>query len=138
MSFIRSGSNPEKLYIWGDGDYININDHKTLKQVPVDTFFKLIEEFIENFYEADEPIEVDQFKLEEKWTNEDALSEDLHDLKRVDRGNYKVFLSCNDSEREIEWEIEMWRVTWMYIIHGYEMRKRKDITGDFRYQIWKH
>ena len=52
MSYIRSISNPEELYIWSNGDIVTIMmGSKTIGNIPVSVFNGLIKRWIERCFE---------------------------------------------------------------------------------------
>jgi hypothetical protein len=109
VSYIRSGSNPEKLYIWGDGEKATIAEgSKMTWNIPLNIFNGLIKKFHRRFH--DYPVEYKGAKVEEVWVDEDGVEgvSDAH-LKRLDP---KVKLSYE------EYHVIMWDVTWEYIVYS--------------------
>jgi len=95
MSYIRSTSNPEKLYIFGNmaGDVEIYQGPKLIGYIPGDNFDKFIDLYIDNFCED---IEYNGIKIETVFPK--------------DTGNgIKERLSYGD------WFIDMYDVTWYYI-----------------------
>ena len=118
MSFIRSGSNPEALYIWGDGVNANISlGHKQIFRMPIAVFHGLLEKFIRDYESHDFGLDIDE-----------VLTYQGASLSYVKRGkNFKVRLAY-DGEldgKAIQWECFMWEVTWMYIANMNEHRYEK-------------
>jgi hypothetical protein len=102
MSFIRSGSNPEGLYVWGDGTNINITadeTHGKIRTIPQTIFEPLAKKYCRNSGEA---ITLSGASIQEIW------------VKNRKRNELKVRLSYKD------WSIHMWEVTWEYIIRRYK------------------
>lgn len=93
MSYIRSTSNPEGLYIWGDGKTVTITKGpKTIGYIPTNIFHGLIKKYNQNFYP-------------------DECSYKGASIKEVHIGkNFKVQLSYDN------WKVNMWDVTWHYIV----------------------
>lgn len=93
MSYIRSGENPEGLYIVGTAYQVEIfQKGKEVKYIPHEIFNKLIVKFVEN---CDED------------TSYKGAS--ISDIFR--ENGLKAVLVYED------WEVEMWWVTWWYIAH---------------------
>ena len=118
MSYIRSGSNPENLYIWGDKEdvYISIGGETELKKVPIKTFNGLLKKYHKNFHEV--PCVFKSLKIEEVWVKVDdkqnILGEIDDDEKIVDflKTEIRMKLSYDN------WFIYMWFVTWEYIVYS--------------------
>lgn len=97
MSYIRSGSNPEKLYIWGNGVNVFISKgHEETKVIPKNIFHGLIRKWFRNEWEDS------SFKGA-------SVKEVLGEIN-------------NEKQHQIElsysgWSIYMWLVTWVYITH---------------------
>lgn len=91
MSYIRSTSNPEALYIWGDGKEVTImKGFDIVGTIPVTVFNGLIRKYHKHF---------------EDCTYEGA------EVKEVKSGkNFKIRLSYKG------WKCFMWDVTWSYIV----------------------
>jgi len=94
VSYIRSTTNPEGLYIVGTGKEVEFYKGCEYPGVmPPDVFNKLIDKWIENYQED---TEIEGAKIEEVWINAKG------DPSRM-RLSYK------------DWYIDMWYVTWYYI-----------------------
>jgi hypothetical protein len=96
MSYIRSISNPEGLYIWGDGEMANIttkDSFRTYMRVPMD----IIDGLILKYHRSNLP-DVCSYKG-------CKISEIMID------GALKMKLEYAD------WSIFMWDVTWTYIVY---------------------
>jgi hypothetical protein len=94
MSYIRSTSNPESLYIWGDLDqnaYV-VMGSDTIGTMPTRTLNGLIKKYVRN--DDDESCKYSGAEIKEV---------------NVD-GNFKMELSYKG-----KWKCHMWRVTWEYI-----------------------
>lgn len=91
MSYIRSTSNPEALYIWGDNKEITVVKGPTIVgYMPISVFNGLIKKYHKHF---------------------DDCSYKGAEVKDVKVGkNFKIRLSYGD------WSVNMWDVTWSYIV----------------------
>jgi len=76
MSYIRCLSNPEGLYIWGDGETIEISggflpigceNHINTYRVPSKIFKGLLNKFHKNYHEC--PCSYKGLKVEEVWVD---------------------------------------------------------------------
>jgi len=115
MSYIRSGSNPECLYIYGakDGVWIHGGNAQKPKELPrydyrVDQFDwdGLCKKFVDD----------DSVVVGGLTTGEHFKFGPLElDYKCVRPGEWRQVLSHSDG-----WEIEMWDVTWAYIVRRFE------------------
>ncbi len=96
MSYIRSGSNPEGLYIFGDGEYVTICiGPDSSRKMPKNIFHGLIRK-----YHRDElGIQFKGASLNEEWIEYNGSSD------------CKVVLAYDN------WRCEMWGVTWDYIAY---------------------
>jgi hypothetical protein len=118
MSYIRSGGNPEKLYIWGDGEKATIAEgSKDTWNIPLNIFNGLIRKFHRRFH--DYPVVYKGAQVEEVWVDENGIESDssvylpLPHLKRLE---CKVKLSYYD-DGEVH-SVIMWDVTWEYIVYS--------------------
>lgn len=117
MSYIRSGSNPEKLYIYGTEDRAYICEgSKPDWWIPLDVFNGLIKNYHKYFHDC--PREYKGAKVEDVWVDQDnrecddeSYNPDLDKLLES-----KVKLSYGDNC------VYMWDVTWEYIVNSYIMR----------------
>lgn len=113
MSYIRSTSNPESLYIYSDGNTVHIhigNAYRDRKKhykefcLPERVFDKLIKKS-KGWLDA----EWKGAKVEEKYIRKHKkLPKWLRNLKMTD-GDFQTRLSYAD------WYIDMWKTTWFYI-----------------------
>ena len=113
MSYIRSTSNPEKLYVWGDVDgYTYFALGCILKaiywqrKIPNDVWEKFLE-----WWRIEE--------AEELWYCDDGFTFCYKDVRLTvlnydPKHDYKVYFHYKDSERE--WDMELWPVTWYYMM----------------------
>ena len=116
MSYIRSGGNPEKLYIWGGDENATIAEgSKPTWNIPLSTFNGLIRKFHRRFH--DYPCQYKGAQVEEVWVDENGIEGDesayLPVLKKLE---CKVKLSYEGHY------VIMWDVTWEYIVNSYIMR----------------
>ena len=114
MSYIRSISNPEGLYIVGTGENVEIYvKTDVVKYIPGDIFDGLIKKYIDNFYED----------CEYKGAS----------IQYVKRGkDFKIEFSYSD------WKIYMWDVTWNYIVMSEEIKEiYYEQNHNFFYKIFK-
>ncbi len=99
MSYIRSGSNPESLYIWADsGNTIHISNGNSdeYNTIPEKVFHGLIRKWIRQHEEDTE------FK---------GASVKSVLVKNKKEKVVNIILSYDD------WRYNMWEVTWYYIVH---------------------
>ena len=99
MSYIRSLSNPEGLYIWGETRDVMIACNGELYSMPTDVFHQLLGRW--KRYMGTRPVKYMGGRLEEVKVRKGANNKDSYD--------YKWRLSYND------WHIDMWTVTLHYI-----------------------
>ena len=110
MSYIRSGSNPEKLYIWGNGDSVTIAEgNKDTWNIPSNVFNSLIKKFHKNSHEC--PCSYKGAQVEEVWVY-DIDDDDNSSEPYVKGSDCKVKLSYGDHY------VIMWDVTWEYIVYS--------------------
>jgi len=119
MSYIRSSSNPEGLYIIFDGRYIEIMRWaEEVKLVEKPTFDEVLRRYREQLFD-DEP---DKSKCEEKVTEGDVTLEGLFIGDGVGR-KYQWRLTSNKSDEKHQpdsmwnWSIDMWEVTLEFIAY---------------------
>ena len=113
MSYIRSGSNPEKLYIWGDEDKVFISEgSKDTWTIPLNIFNGLLRKFHRRYH--DYPCQYKGAQVEEVWVDEDGNEgvSDSH-LKKLE---CKVKLSYYE-DGDVH-SVIMWDVTWEYIVYS--------------------
>ena len=103
MSYIRSTENPEGLYIWGDGTFVNISqtDVDYLIKIPDDVWHTTCQRYTNELGDLDdEPIEYKGFKIEET-------------------GDWKIKITYDDDS------IVMWPVTWYEITSRYRVEAKE-------------
>lgn len=101
MSYIRSLSNPEGLYIFGSKSGVEIygpwkEDNSHFHLVPYEVWDGFCSEFVKEY---DDELEY--------------MGMSITYEKRKDGSDFKYYLKYED------WELEMWAVTWDYIISRY-------------------
>jgi len=98
MSYIRSTSNPEGLYIWGqeDGNCRFMVGPDIVGTMPTHVFNVLIDLYVDSH---EEYTEFRDAKIEEVWTGDP-----------MNGGEVKMRLSYGH-----KWHIDMWDATWYYI-----------------------
>lgn len=120
MSYIRSGSNPEKLYIYGTEDRVYICEgSKSQWWIPLNVFNGLIKKYHRFFH--DTPREFKGAKVEDVWVDKNNIEcdDETYNPELDMLLDSKVKLSYNDHV------IYMWDVTWEYIVNAYIMRSIK-------------
>lgn len=113
MSYIRSGSNPEKLYIYGTEDRAYVSEgSKPDWFIPLNIFDGLIRKYHRKFH--DFPCEFKGAKVDEVWVNKDNIETDdeLYVPSEHNLLDSKVKLTYGDNK------VYMWFVTWEYIVNG--------------------
>lgn len=121
MSYIRSGSNPEKLYIYGTEDRVYICEgSKPDWWIPLNIFNGLIRKYHRFFHDA--PREYKGAKVEDVWVDQDnkECDDETYNPELDKLLECKVKLSYNDHC------VYMWDVTWEYIVNSYIMRFERD------------
>lgn len=115
MSYIRSGSNPEKLYIWGDGENATIAEgSKPTWNIPLNIFNGLIRKFHRRFH--DYPCQYKGAQVEEVWVFE-TESGDIEAVKN----EVAAYLKPSVPKVKLSYEdhyVIMWDVTWEYIVYS--------------------
>lgn len=124
MSYIRSLSNPEQLYIWGDENTVYITKGPvSIGTIPTNIFEGLIKKYIRGYQEdctykkaTIEEVTVDKFDKE-------VIS--LEGLINP-MSEFKMKLSYNN------WSLIMWDVTWYYIAKSNYSSIIKKIKDDHK------
>ena len=107
MSYIRSGNNPEGLYIWGDGETVYVvKGTDTIGTIPSKIFNGLIKEYINNGHED---CEHEGAEIKEVWVNSNDIELDETKEKGSGSNQCKTRLSYDN------WSLIMWGVTWDWI-----------------------
>ena len=125
MSYIRCGSNPENLYVWGDvsGD-VFFSMGAELKSMPKEVFDGLMHGFIKEDYP--EEFEFQGASIRELlgygYYFPEKSKENPLGAFHPDFG--KIQIAYKD------WSIRLWPVTFFYIIHGIEERLRYETLRD--------
>jgi len=119
MSYIRSSSNPEGLYIWGGQDSVEISvKGNDVWKIPYDVFNGLIKKFHRNFH--DYPCKYKGAQVEEVWVcDEQADQNDITSV--IVNSRSKIKFTYMDKY------ITMWDVTWEYIVNSniYRFKTRR-------------
>jgi hypothetical protein len=116
MSYIRSGSNPEKLYIWGDEEKATISEgSKDTWNIPLNIFNGLIRKFHRRFH--DYPCQYKGAQVEEVWVYEGNIEVDEKEVNpTLKQSECKIKLSYYEDGKEHS--VIMWDVTWEYIVYS--------------------
>lgn len=115
MSYIRTLSNPEGLYIFGGRDGVEIyvswkgqpETNGFIGTVPQETWDALCRAYTSWDYDENESLNIDHLWLTWDWVEDE------------DGRNYKAMLGYKS-----DWILTMWEVTWEYIISRY--RRERD------------
>ena len=116
MSYIRSTSNPESLYIWSDGKNANISVGRSYKSkgrlevyflIPVKTFETLLKKS-NGFHKA----KYRGASVKEVYVRSNEKRTKFDKLMHMWPGDYQMRLSYKN------WHVDMWKVTWYYICKG--------------------
>ena len=103
MSYIRSASNPEGLYIWSDGDMVTVmKEHLIIGEIPTDIFNGLIKKYIRG--------------------NQCDCSFKKAKIEDV----FSLINGVNTPQMRLSyagWQVDMWAVTWYYIAKSNYKRK---------------
>lgn len=112
MSYIRSWSNPENLYIWGDEENATIAEGtKKTWNIPLDIFNGLIKKFHRRYH--DYPCQYKGAQVEEVWVYEGDIEVDDMEVNPIlTRSEHKIKLSYEDNY------VIMYDVTWEYIVYS--------------------
>lgn len=110
MSYIRSGSNPEKLYIYGTTDTVYISEGgKPEWSIPLNVFNGLIRKYHRKFHDC--PCEYKGAQIEEIWVHENGNELKTEEIdSNLGKSECKTKLSYNGNY------VIMWDVTWEYIV----------------------
>jgi hypothetical protein len=131
MSYIRSGSNPEKLYIVGTGEHIEIMERcKDVWHIPSNIFTGLLKKFDRTF--AEFPCEFKGAKVDEVWVGKNNNEETPDDEYEPSPDN---LLECKVKLTYKEHSLYMWYVTWAYLVNG-EMDRVRRFTPHKVYVKW--
>jgi len=136
VSFIRSTSNPEGLYIWHDIDgYVDVSfggvapplaSKQRSARIPSKTFFKAVSRWDKN-YGADEKVSVGGFTIEERHI--------FVKTGKVVRGGSKAWLRDRRLRTaflvRISYRgtfVHLWRVTWQYVVRNAMERLERPVV----------
>ena len=113
MSYIRSTSNPEGLYIFGTEYDVEICvGSEDALHIPLEIFDKLIVAFIDGYCED---CEYCGATIKEDWI----------------AGEFKCILAYDN------WSVEMWYVTWYYIAQSNYVNAKRYLRRLKRKRFWK-
>lgn len=109
MSYIRCLSNPEGIYIWGDGKQTNITiaDTGIHKYIPQKIFDGLLKKYNKQF--GSTPIKYRGAKIDEIFVESGKKQTKIEKQLGIKDGKYQYRLSYKN------WYIDMWQVTWEHI-----------------------
>ena len=113
MSYIRSTSNLEGLYIWGDGKDANISkggDLDRIRKIPQRIFDGLCKKYYKSFGAN---TKYKGASVKEIFVKSGKKQTKLEKMLGIEDGEFQTRLSYKD------WYIDMWRVTWEYIARRY-------------------
>ena len=122
MSYIRSGSNPEGLYIFGSGEAIEIHppydpENPVQLYVPPDDFIEVCRMWDGNWPWCD-VVKSNDFSAELVWVNSETETEeepppldDINDIAVMNKYNEKVKLMWLGKYTYL------WQVTWETVVH---------------------
>ena len=116
MAYIRSGNNPEALYIWGDGETVTVvKGHITVGNIPSVILNGLIRKYVDEHEEED--CEYEGAVLSEVWVDSndvelEKIEKDPTIVKGTGSNQAKTRLTYGD------WSLIMWGVTWDWIAHN--------------------
>jgi hypothetical protein len=132
MSYIRSGSNPEKLYIVGTDSHIEVMEgSKDVWNIPYNVFQGLIKKYDRMLHEF--PCEFKGAKLDEVWVDDNGHEQENQEEHLTPETaliyNCKVKLTYGENK------VYMWFVTWEYITNG-EMDFVRRFTPHKVYVQW--
>ena len=109
MSYIRHSCNPEGIYIWDDGENTNITCNKfkdEIKTIPSKTFSALIRK-----YKRKNDCEYNNAEIKEVFIESHKKQTAIEKELEFKDGRFQMRLSYKD------WYIDMWLVTWEYIVN---------------------
>lgn len=122
MSYIRSGSNPEGLYIYPSSSSVCLHVDTDIYNIDPDDFYDICEQY-HNEGCSYEPLENRTLRIEEKWYNEKGEAFEVWD--RNPTTHLKILLFHKDV-----FVCAMWITTWAYIVNNVLAPERKQ-------RIWR-
>jgi len=121
MSYIRSGGNPEKLYIYGTEDRAYICEgSKPDWWIPLNIFNGLLRRYHRYFHDC--PREYKGAKVDNVWVDKDNIEKD--ESLYIPSPDY--LLECKVKLSYGENCVYMWDVTWEYIVQSFILRIEKN------------
>lgn len=120
MSYIRSTSNPEELYIFSSGKEVEVHQGPELiGKLPTKVMNGLIKKYIKK--NQPDKCKHKGAKVEEVWVILDddrtilqEKGDDKFSLDEAKKGNTEVMTKLSYGD----WEVYMYYVTWYYIAHS--------------------
>jgi hypothetical protein len=111
MSYIRSSSNPEQLYIWGDGKIVTfIKGPYTVGTMPSEILNELLYRYSKHENE-DEVLEFEGATIQQVLVDaKDRQVDQIDPKEKILPTDWKIQLSYDG------WVLYMWYVTWYYIV----------------------
>jgi hypothetical protein len=114
MSYIRSTSNPERLYIWGDGKDVHIVTKNFYEHISQKTFDGFLLKYHKEYGDV---VTYKGISIKEVWVVKKHKCNKWCKMKNKKTGklifgcpvDLKIRLSYKD------WHFDMWEVTWKYI-----------------------
>jgi len=140
MSYIRSGSNPEGLYIIGNmNDQLEIFDDpdERSKTMPIEVFEKLCKMWFDNFcddveYKGASIEDVCVFKDDGELSPIETRCTDMKERPIA----FKTRLSYTGKTAADDWFVDMYDVTWFYIAHRAIQKPPSRIKSFFTWHFY--
>ena len=112
MSYIRSGSNPESLYIWGDDTKATIAEgSKPTWNIPLNIFNGLLRKFHRRFH--DYPCHYKGAQVDEIWVHDENI-----EINENEADPLLLSTHCKVKLSYEEHYVIIWDVTWEYIVYS--------------------
>ncbi|MHA1168740.1 MAG: hypothetical protein ACTSRU_13010 [Candidatus Hodarchaeales archaeon] len=149
MSYIRSTSNPEELYVWGTGSHTHISSKSVEWTIPDEIFITACERYVDDDWDYDkfdsnDILEVDGFRIqdcvpckndEKCWFCRAIEAEpNIHPEKctcGICRGELHHRDNCDGKDKDLKtkltWdgeELFLWDVTWWAVTSRFENVKK--------------
>lgn len=112
MSYIRSLTNPEELYIWGDGKDVHVSGKKIKREItiPEKTFEGLLKKFVKGYWED---CQYQEASIKEVFIKSKSKPNKIEKMLKLQRGHFQMRLSYKKQS------VDIWLVTWIYICQRY-------------------
>lgn len=121
MSYIRCLSNPEKLYIWGSGKYIDFaTNSPDLKSIPSGYFNSFMSAYLKkgNEWRFDD-FQWGKLSIKEVFVKHKRKQTKFEkEFGNYKPGNYKYELRYGG-----KLIVRMWMVTWAYIVNNFRKER---------------